>query len=429
MNMTVAPAPHLRSAGLIITILSLAGIALATLLPQPGVAGGSHFCVVCGSVGGVNGFLNIILFVPLGIGLALAGYPAKRAVLATFALSALIETAQYLMIPGRYSTIGDVLTNTLGGALGFAIGRYAFTLLRPSPRIALALTMGWSAVWLAIQTISAFGFSPAIPRSVYYGQIARCLGSFEQFRGRVLGASIAGVAMPDTQFNNSPRVRELLLRGATITTTIVPPGPAPGVAPIVRIVDASEREIMLIAQNAANLIFGVRTGAAVLRLRPPAFALPGVLPAMSPRDNGLTTDTLTVSARYSARELWMSAQARRSYHRRIPITASLGWTMLLPFQWFIEGTPIELIVSAIWIACLLLPIGYWGVGVARFKREHDAARTWMTAVPIALVLLYVGLVALPHAFGVNAAQPIDWLAALSGILVGSALRLTRLHGT
>ena len=421
MKMTVAPAPHLRRAGLVITIASLAFIGFATLLPEPDVAVGSHFCLVCGSLGGLNAVLNVFLFVPLGIGIAFSGFPSKRALLAMCALSALIETAQFLVIPGRYSTIGDVLTNTLGGALGFAVGRYAFSLLRPSRRIALALSMAWSAVWLAIQTISAFGFSPAIPKSEYYGQIAPRLGNFEQFHGRVLRASIADVVVPDTRFKVSPHVRELLLRGAIVTTTIVPAWPTRDIAPIVRIADASQREIMLFAQNAENLVFGVRTGAAVLHLRPPFFALPNVFPAVSRGDSGLKTDTLTVSGRYSAREVWMNTQTRTSYDRRIPITASLGWTMLLPFQWFIEGTLIELVVSAIWIGCLLLPIGYWGGGVARFPRAPDATRIRMTAAPIALVLLYVGLVVVPQRFGVTAAPPSDWLAALTGILLGGAL--------
>jgi hypothetical protein len=421
MKRTVAPAPHLRRAGLVTVIASLAVIGFATLLPEPGAGVGSHLCLLCGPVGGVSAILNILLFVPLGIGLALSGLPAKRAVIASVALSALIETAQLLVIPGRYSTIGDVLTNSLGGTLGFAVGRYAFILLRPSPRTALALTMGWCAAWLAIQTVSAFGFSPRIPRSRYYGQIARPVGNFEQFHGRVLRASIADVAVPDTQFRDSPQVRELLLGGATITLTIVAPESALGIAPIVRVADASQREILLLAQNSADLIFGVRTGAATLRLRPPLFALTDVFQAGPPGDGGLTMDTLTVSARYSTRELWVKTQSRTSYDRRIPITASLAWTVLLPFQWFIEGTRIESIVSAIWVACLLLPIGYWGGVISGFRRADGAARIRGIAVLIALVLLYVGLVVVPLEFGVTAGAPSDWLAALTGILSGAAL--------
>lgn len=422
MKLTVALAPHLRRAGLVLTIASLAAIAFATLLPEPPADVGSIFCLVCGSVGGVSAILNVFLFAPLGIGLALSGLSGKRALLGMCALSALIETAQFFVIPGRDATVGDVLTNSLGGALGFAIGRYASTLLRPSPRIALALGSGWSAVWLAIQTMSAFGFSPAIPRSEYYGQIARRLGNFEQFRGAVIRANIADVTVPDTRFPDSRSVRELLLRGAIVTTTIMPGGVTSDIAPIVRVADAQEREIILLAQNANDLVFGVRTGAAALRLRPPFFALPDAFSAVSLGGSGMTTDTLILGARYSARGVWLNAQTRTSYDRRIPIFASLGWTLLLPYQWFIEGTPTEFVVSAIWIACLLLPIGYWGSGVVRFPRAHDATRIGTIAVPTALLLLlYVGLVVVPQAFGVIAAAPRDWLVALTGIISGAAL--------
>src|SRR3954469_19639810 len=165
MKMTVAPAPHLRTAGFVITMVSLAAIGLATLLPASGAASGSHFCLVCGSFGGVDAVLNVLLFVPLGIGLALSGLPAKRALLAMCALSALIETAQLLVIPGRDSTIGDLLTNALGGALGFAMARYPEDWLRPTPRIARNLLVAWAAIWLTIQIISNFGLAVSLPDS------------------------------------------------------------------------------------------------------------------------------------------------------------------------------------------------------------------------------------------------------------------------
>jgi hypothetical protein len=42
----------------------------------------------------------------------------------------------------------------------------------------------------------------------------------------------------------------------------------------------------------------------------------------------------------------------------------------------------------------------------------------MMAAAIALVILYVGLVVMPRAFGVNPASLSDWLAALAGVLSG-----------
>jgi hypothetical protein len=421
MKPTVAPAPHLRRVGLVVTIGSLAAIAFATLLPEPSPAIGSILCIVCGSAGGVSAILNVFLFAPLGVGLALCGLPGKRALLGMCVLSVLIETAQFFVITGRYATIGDVLTNTLGGAIGFAIVRCATSWLRPPPRMALALGVSWSAFWLATQTVSAFGFSPAIPRSEYYGEIAPILGNFEQFRGVVVDARIGDVTVPSTLFPDSHRVRELLLHGAIVTTAVVPGPQTSGIAPIVRVADTREREIVLVAQEGEELLFGVRTGAAMLRLRAPVFAMPDVFVAAPQSNNGGATDTLKVTASYSAREVWVNPRSGSSRNSRIPIAASLGWTMFLPFQWLIEGTRAEVVVSEIWIACLLFPIGYWIGGVVRFQQAHDAARIRMATVSICLVLLYVGLVIVPRTFGVSAATLSEWMAALTGILVGTAL--------
>jgi hypothetical protein len=140
-----------------------------------------------------------------------------------------------------------------------------------------------------------------------------------------------------------------------------------------------------------------------------------------PTSGSVATDTLVLRARYSAREVWLNARGSTVYDRRIPIFASLGWTMMLPFQWFIDGTPIEFLVSAIWIACLLLPIGYWGIVVFRYLPAQDSTRILIIALPIGLVLLYVGLLVVPQAFGVSAAAPRDWLAALTGIISGAVL--------
>jgi hypothetical protein len=420
MKPTVASTPHLRRSGLLITIASLIAIGSATLLPQSSPAVGSIFCLVCGTTGAVSAILNVFLFVPLGVGLAACGVPGKRALIGMAALSVLIETAQFFVIPGRYSTIGDVVTNSLGGALGFAICRYATSWLRPPPRTAIALSVSWSALWLAIQMVSAFGFSPAIPESEYYGQIAPLLGDFEQFRGRVLDARIGEVTVPNARFPNSHNVRELLLHGATVTTSVAPGPQTTGIAPIVRVADAHEREIVLVAQSGDDLLFGVRVGAAVLRLRAPIFAMPDVF-ATSPDQNGHPADTVKATGAYSAREVWMHARSVTARNRRIPVVASLGWTMFLPFEWFIEGTRTELVVSAIWLAGLLFPIGYWGAGVVGSPRASDASRIRMTAGAIALAVIYVGLVMIPRAFGVSNATPSEWLAALTGVISGAAL--------
>jgi len=77
---------------------------------------------------------NVVMFVPFGVlGVVLLGDARRRWALrwvvlavvgAGFALSGAIETAQ-LWIPGRVSTLQDVLLNGLGGLLGAAVGAWA----------------------------------------------------------------------------------------------------------------------------------------------------------------------------------------------------------------------------------------------------------------------------------------------------------------
>lgn len=73
----------------------------------------------------VDAALNVVLFVPLGftgvraLGSAPSAWPV---VLLAGLFSAMLELMQ-LLLPGRYTTLSDVLTNTLGAALGVALAR------------------------------------------------------------------------------------------------------------------------------------------------------------------------------------------------------------------------------------------------------------------------------------------------------------------
>ena len=66
---------------------------------------------------------NVLLFVPLG---ALAAAQLSRrhwwiALVACIALSGFIELGQALLLPGRYASWSDILTNSVGAAIGVGI--------------------------------------------------------------------------------------------------------------------------------------------------------------------------------------------------------------------------------------------------------------------------------------------------------------------
>lgn len=411
-----------------LAIASLLAIGFATLMPEPPAKTGSHLCLACGSLGIVNAVLNVFLFVPLGVGLALYGIDWKRAIVFACALSTSIEITQFLAIPGRYSTVGDVITNTLGGALGFALGRYAENLLRPTPRIASRLLVGWSLIWLTVQLVSSYGFAISMPTSQYYGQIARRLGSYDVFRGRVLSASVGALSIPNTSLADSRSVRDALLGGAEVATAVTPASPTDGVAPIVRVADNKGREITVLAQRGTEAIFGVHTGASVLKLRAPLFALDAVFPTQQvvPPD---TASTVFVRGRYLPRGVQLEAETSGTHHvAQVPITASLGWTFWLPFEWLITGTRVESILSFLWLFGLAIPLGYWSLAADSLPRRSRQ----IPSVSIAafwIAVLAVGLGLLPMAFGLRVAGVSDWLACLVGILFGRVAVMLLPHHT
>lgn len=417
MQTYVASAPHVRRIGLATTIVSGIAILWLTLLPDNNPPLPSHWCLVCGSQGGVDAVLNVLLFVPLGIGLALAGVRARDTALAVFALSGLIELAQLLVITGRDATIGDVVTNTFGGALGFTIGRFLFWLLSPDPGTAIKLALGWAVFWLVVQTISAVGFRVAPPSGDYYGQIARRLGHFEQFEGRVLATSIGRLGISDSRLANSKSVALALKGGAIVSVTVVPQRGRSGVAPILRIVDTSGKEVLLVAQRDEDAVFAISTIAAKLRLRPPVFALRDALRTPS----GYTPiDTTAVTARFLDSAVVLQSSTRSALHVRLG--ASLGWVLFLPVQALLDGSFTQSLISAGWVAFLFVPIGYW-LSIAGVGQKGENRANPVVFGLFVLVLIFTGQVIVPFVVGVGMGSAGDWGASIAGLVTGAMLEI------
>src|SRR5436309_3181847 len=131
------PLPPARTRFLAAALLP---ILLATLWPFPGQEPeGFISCIACGAHATSDVLLNILLFAPLGAALALQPRSVTRCALTAALLSAAIELTQ-LYIPGRDSSLGDVLANTLGGTLGALLTRIAVLWLLPAPARAARLS-------------------------------------------------------------------------------------------------------------------------------------------------------------------------------------------------------------------------------------------------------------------------------------------------
>jgi glycopeptide antibiotics resistance protein len=419
MHGSLAPSPHTRRFGIALVVLSLAAIAWLTLRPAHASSIGAHLCLVCGPLGGVDILLNTLLFVPLGVGLNLSGLSPWKAVLICFALSLSIETTQAFIATGRAATLSDILTNTSGGAIGFWSARTAPTRLAPSRKTAAWLTAIWGATWLLIQIVSSYSFSPSLPPSQYHGEIAHQLGGRAMFHGEVDSARIGTIPIPHGAFADSRSIRQLLLNGAPIVAVVRLAEPTPYFASIIRVADDKQRGIITIAEQGDQLIFSIRTGASNLRLREPAFGMPGVFAgARPPADSA--AETLEISARFNEGTVQLVAQTR-SAHWELNLLprAAQAWTVVVPFHGHLESGGMERVATFLWASILMIPLGFWAATLSR-QLERVAA---FSLVGVLAALLAIGLILVPAAFALRGATPLDWIAAVSGIGIGAALTL------
>ena len=417
-KMSVAVTPHLRWGRFALTAGSLLAIGLATLWPeQPGPVQ-SHACLLCGSFGTVDAVLNVFLFVPLGAALSLHRASFTRAVITACLLSILIETAQLFVIPGRDAALGDILANTLGGALGFALGRHWRMLYQPTGRQAESLALSWSVIWLCVQLVSSYAFQASIPDGDYYGQVAPTLGGFDTFSGRVLSARVGDMAIAQGLIPKSDSLRQTLLAGGPLAATAIPGTVSQKFAPILRLADGSRREIGLIAQSGTGFVFSVRSGAAALRLRQPLFAIDDVfrLPV------GAKQGPVRFSGRYRRGAIDMQAAGDDGVRvAHFPMAASSGWTLWLPFAWVVEGTPTERLASEVWLAVWVFPLGFWLVLASRGGDPSSRWRFRSVRFAAYASIVAIGLVGIPRAFGIAAPSLADWVAVLAGFGCGVLL--------
>jgi glycopeptide antibiotics resistance protein len=421
MHGTLAPSPHTRRFGFALVVLSLAAIAWLTLRPAHASSSpiGSHLCVVCGPQAGVDILLNTLLFVPLGVGLKLSGSSLRKAVLICFALSLSIETAQAFIVRGRATTLSDILTNTLGGAIGAWSARTAPPLLAPSRKRAAWLTSTWAAIWLLIQIVSSYSFSPSLPRSQYYGATAHEVGGRAMFHGQVESARIGTIPIPNGAFADSRSIRQLLLSGAAIVGIVRLAEPTPNFASMIRVADDKQRGITSLSEEGDRLVFSIRTGASSLRLREPAYGMPGVFVGARPPAHS-AAETIMISARFNDGTVQLVAQTR-SGHRELNLSprAALAWTVMLPFHGHLQSGGMERVATFLWTSVLLIPFGYWAATLARQLERVPA----LALVGVLAALLAAGLIVVPVAFALRAATPLDWIAAVSGVGIGAALAL------
>jgi hypothetical protein len=372
-------------------------VVFATLVPVDAQTSEPAFaCVFCGERFLADVLVNVILYLPVGIGLALTGVRPTHILLGGALLSATIETVQVLL-PGRDASIGDVIANTIGTGLGGVVASAASGLLRPNVRLARRLAFGASAAACGTWWLTGYLLAPSFPQTVYYGGWTPNMGHIEWYRGRVLTAMVGGNEIQTGPVEDSEGLRHHLLGGEAIMVQFIA-GPATSrVSSIFSINDEYEDEIVLVGPDGEDLVFRYRARAADWRLDQRDLRWRNALRGT------VAGDTLTLRASI-VRNGSPVALERSTWHQS-GYGVGDGWTLLF----YAESMPVWLqaMLDGGWIAGLLFPIGLWirrdGLSVAAI----GMAVVGLALVPVVTVLTTTSLQ--------------EWLLAATGLVLGVAM--------
>jgi glycopeptide antibiotics resistance protein len=102
-----------------------ASVAVMTLRPGSGLGMRLNLVPILfdGPASAVDAVLNVAVFVPFGLLLAVAAVRFRTTFAAALAITLAIEVSQYVADAGRTADINDVLTNVAGACLGWALAR------------------------------------------------------------------------------------------------------------------------------------------------------------------------------------------------------------------------------------------------------------------------------------------------------------------
>jgi len=401
-----------RRVGLVVTLLAWGGIAALTLVPDPtGViqAASTPFtCLVCGEYGSVDVLLNLLLFVPLGLGLGLLRISRRKAGFLIVLTTATIELLQATVIVGRDASLSDLLTNSAGGLAGYWLaGNWSavvFSDAVASRRLAWAALGSWLVLWAL--TARLLGLSP--PPLPWWAQVAPKGVTPADYPGRVQRVTVNGQAVFEGQMTAPNAILEgLAADTAVIDVVTIPGSKTEDLASIFSVYNEREEEAILLGQIGNDLVLRERRRAADARLRGPVIALRGAM-----RRPG---DTLELLAVIRGPSLFLRViNGSDTVQDNLRLTASMGWVLLLPG--FLGLGSMAWLGSSAWLLSALLPAGYWARRAGLWTGP-DARRWWLAAGGAILMGLWGTA---PFGNAAPASLP-EALAAAAGLAAGAAV--------
>jgi hypothetical protein len=381
-------------------------VGITTLVPTGTVlADGFDPCVICGDRGVADVVANMILFLPLGAGLAIVWGGGGAVVAVAGLVSAAVELAQF-HVPGRHPALGDVLANVLGAVIGVTAIRWREHWMYPSARLGEVLSVVSAAGGVTVVAFTGYALSPALPLTdTYWAMWTPQLGHLQDYAGSVHRSALDGREMTPGVVDPG-YVRKKLLTDRLLEVQGAKGDPPSAPSAVFAIYDDRQQEVIMVGAHGEDLVLRYRLRAHELGMDQPALRLHDAFTGIE------VGDRMELNVRRQIRGYCITVNGAGDCG--VGFTAGSGWSLLQ----YVSSFPPWLtgLLDAAWVAALLFPIGYWP---AR-RRVRLVAVAAMAGALTAYPLLTGGLVATPlHQFA----------AAGAGLVLGHAVyrALTRGH--
>jgi len=372
-------------------IASVLVIVGATTFPE-GVAGGSAELQL-GLVPGLADMIrNVLLFVPLGAGLALSGRSIVSSSRWAVLLSSMVELAQ-LLIPGRFTSPWDVLSNAVGAAVGAGLVVSASRLIWPSSPEARRLTLAMTAAYVVGIPLVALGSQPCLPEARYFSHWTPEFEHLEHYAGRVLAVSIDAASPPHGWIDDTAKIRAEMSGDFRLTVSVDAGPQTSALAPLFMLTDEREREVLLLGVDGEDLVFRLRDWAAAVGLERWGLRLDGALRQLGRGDSFV--------ARIERAGSRFCVEIGETRSCDLGFTLGSGWTSVAPVQSI--GRLGLMWSNAAWVGICLLPLGYWyrhgwasGVSISAVFASMFGAPLWgglLPTPPTELLGGWVGFIA------------------------------------
>lgn len=393
----------------LVALAWLALIASATLFPAENSIPLPATCVFCGPLGGLDFFLNFVLFVPLGAALQAWRGRLGFATMVGMSVTLVIEVLQWRMIPGRDASLGDLISNTLGTSAGAGLAVLLLPAVQATGAAARRLAIGFAVAASGALLMGGWMMLPASPHGITTIQWTIPRPRMDTYSGLV-----RSMRLNEAQTYPTVRVHQDFLvdsSGGIAVEAVVrgPSEPTERLAMIVASANQTEEGFFL-GQLGTGVVYRTHTFASRLRFRSPFFRLDGVL---APGPDRL--DSLALAAHASPAFVRLGAGRGRAEHGvEYQRTAALAWTAFVPWNAFLSAH--SWLVNVAWVAALLTPVGFW----ASAEGGTLLRRWWPGLLPSAALLLG------PIMLGLAWPLAVEWLGLFAGLASGAALRrLTR----